>query len=201
MKLSAAEAFFPIQGKSKEEAWKEELTAMFNPNIANPRSFLCPDSKCSRLESADGSYGADIFEGKRFTYKREIYDWGLRIVESTPYSSFAYVEGRMPADGRFESFNPSIKMEFILKNYSGGTSIEIRRATKRFDASDVGKGSFFDSIVDLGDALFSSKIRTNPAQAAAEDLQFILTGKCIKGNEIKHGDIIIKRVSSYGIDF
>lgn len=56
-------------------------------------------------------------------------------------------------------------------------------------------------IWDAVEARFSSECRTNPAQAAAEDLQLILTGKCVKGDEIRHGDIIIKRDDSYRSNF
>ena len=50
------------------------------------------------------------------------------------------------------------------------------------------------------EASFSSEIRTNPAQAAVEDIQLMLTRKCVKGDEIRQGDIIIKRDDSYRID-
>ena len=56
--------------------------------------------------------------------------------------------------------------------------------------------SFLDTLWIIWNAVearFSSECRTNPAQAAAEDLQLILTGECAERNEMRLGDIIIKR--------
>lgn len=202
---SAARASYPLHGKSNVEAWKEELTSMFDPNAINPKSFILQHYRleCIRRRKPD-----DISLGDVFKYiSRRGNETCVKIIECTPHQSYAYDVGQMPVGERFidEDFEASNRMEFFLRNYRGGTWVEIRRRNKGFVDQFVGGESFIRYIVtkiwDAVDARFSSECRTNPAQAAAEDLQLILTGKCVKGDEIRHGDIIIKRDDSYRITF
>jgi hypothetical protein len=109
---SAARAFYPLPGKSNVQAWKEELTAMFNPTAINPKSFILQHFplECMRRRNADDIALGDLF---KFTTRRG-NELCVKIVECTPYQSFAYDVGQMPAVGRFidEDFEAAHRMEF-----------------------------------------------------------------------------------------
>jgi hypothetical protein len=179
---------------------------MFDPSAVNPKNFFLKGTYVHqpiRRYKPDGITLGDVFSLKAANTDNLL----VKIVECTPCKSYAFDVGNMPSGGKFydEDFMADTRMEFFLRPSSGGTSVEIRRRKKGFVESILDGKSFLRNVVnkvwDAVEAKYSTEVRTNPAQAAAEDLSFILTGQFIKGDEVRHGDIVIKRDDSYRKDF
>jgi hypothetical protein len=194
---SAGRAFFPLHGKSKEQAWKE-LTSMFNEHL--PMVHTSYILQHFPLECVKRHKPDDISVGDIFKYMRsrgsKMY---VQIVECTPYESFAYDEQGMPTSG--EHIDVAYKsdsrdrMEFFLRSHPEATLVEIRRREKGLNR---GKSTgLFNS------GLFSTYLLTEEdlARHAARTLQHILTGDYWKIDEIMRGELTIKRDDSYKIDF
>lgn len=185
---SAARAFFPLHGKSKEEAWKE-LTGMFDPKAEDAKSYipLGRPLNCVIRHRSDHISLRDIFKYGTSSGRAHY----VEIVECTPYKSFAYDDEWKPMNGEemeeADEYRSKTRMEFFLKTHPEATLVEIRRRVK-------GRTQFFRDFIES----FSS---CSPAQTAAYDLSFMLTGTYRQEAEIKIGELYIKRDDSYRIDF
>ena len=194
---SAGRAFFPLHGKSKEQAWKE-LTSMFNEHLPiKHTSYILQHFplECVRRQKPDDISVGDIFK-YLMSKGSKMY---VQIVECTPYESFAYDEQGMPTSGKYIDMayktDSRTRMEFFLKYHPEATLVEIRRREKGLDR---GKSTgLFNS------GLFSTYLHTEEdiAHRAAEILQHILTGDTWKRDEIVRDELTIKRDDSYKIDF
>jgi hypothetical protein len=186
---SAAKAFYPLHGKSKEQAWKE-LTNMFYPNAKKENSFIVlrHPLECVNRRRYDEISIGDIFKYST-NLSKDIY---VEIVECTPYESFAYDEKWMPSSGKevedAYKVDSRKRMEFFLRSHPESTLVEIRRRIK---------GRPYSDILDVLNAAFFEK----PAQRAAYQLSIILTGSDSKEDEMTVGETYIKRDDSYRIDF
>lgn len=188
---TAARAFFPLHGTSKEETWKE-LTAMFGPNASGKKTYIVNGYplECVKRRNPDDISLGDIF---KFTMRlgSEIY---VQIVECTPYESFAYDEKYMPKSGKnidtAYEHDSRTRMEFFLRAHPEATLVEIRRRSK---------GRPFT----WREKLFEG----NQADSAAKLLQSIVTNTAYlngvqwKDGEITRGEITVKQDDSYRIDF
>lgn len=174
--ISAARAVFPFNGKSKEESWKE-LTAMFADNAGNVKSYILLSHP---LESVARRNSTDISLGDKFRYiAGKGSEVPVKIVDCTPFDSFAFDEGS------------STRMEFFLRDNADGTIVEIRRRLRGWPAT-------------WREKLFGNDNRPN---LAAKQLQRIVTntpmhsGSEWKEGETRRGDTTVERVDSYKIDF
>jgi len=187
---SAATAFYPFHGKSKEQAWKD-LTNMFYLDAKKEKSFIMMGYP---LECVSRRRHDEISTGDTFKYSTNLTDnMYIKIVECTPYESFAYDEKWMPLDGKgmADAYKDDhrVRMEFFLHSHPEATRVEIRRRIK---------GHRIRHWLDVPDAIFFNE---RPVQRAAYHLSIILTGSASKEDEITAGDIYIKRDDSYRIDF
>lgn len=122
---SAAKALVPFNGKSREEVWKE-LTAMFNPNDKNPKSYIVNNYAldCVKRRKPD-----DISLGDLFKYETYLgNDYYIHIVECDTYKSFAFEDKSSPYSE--EGNDHKSRMDFLLQSHSNGTLVEIRRRDK-----------------------------------------------------------------------
>ena len=180
---SAARAFFPLDGMSKEQAWKV-ITGMFNKDARNARMYFpgYPPLQCIERQRQ-----YDISVRDRFRYETvQGTKYYIQVVECTPYKSFTYDEAWMPKSGIYmdEAYKDDNRdrMEFILRSHPEATLVEIRLRVKEAISWD-------------------DKINRDPVGRAARRLQYILTEGHWNKDEITRGEITIKRDDSYRIDF
>ena len=178
---SAARAFFPLRGRSAEQAW-EELTGMFKPDNPNGKSYIVNGYPLTCLRRARAEI---ISVGDWFKYGilSETY---VHVVESTPHLHFAYDEVILPMSGKdidmaHEQDNRT-RMEFFLRGHPEATLVEIRRRSKC-------NMSFIERMLGVH------------ASQDARLVEHVLLGRISNRDDIVEGHITIKRDDSYRIDF